>query len=115
VSNIARVETVPDAAARRRDLESPAAATTGREERAGRGPAIALALVAIAAFAVYSVLAIAVDVPRVHPDEVRYLIAASSLVEGEGLTLRGGEYGFGPLLALVLACILWVAGSVDVA
>ena len=50
-----------------------------------------------------------------HPDEVRYLIAASSLVEGEGLTLRGQDYGFGPLLPLVLAAILRVAGSVDAA
>src|SRR6185436_18854344 len=53
--------------------------------------------------------------PRVHPDEVRYMIAASSLVEGDGLTLRGEDYGFGPVLALVLAAILRVAGSVDAA
>ena len=50
-----------------------------------------------------------------HPDEERYLIAASSLVEGEGLSLRGQDYGFGPLLPLVLAAILRVAGSVDAA
>jgi hypothetical protein len=109
------VETVADAAARRRDQESPADATTREETNAGRAPVIALVLVAVASFLVYSVLAIAVDVPRVHPDEVRYLIAASSLVEGEGLTLRGGEYGFGPLLALVLAFLLRLAGSVDAA
>ena len=64
---------------------------------------------------VYTLLALAVGAPRVHPDEVRYLIAASSLVEGEGLTLRGEEYGFGPLLALLLAGILRLAGSVDAA
>ena len=46
--------------------------------------------------ALYTLLALAVGAPRVHPDEVRYLIAASSLVEGEGLTLRGADYGFGP-------------------
>ena len=39
----------------------------------------------------------------------------SSLVEGEGLTLRGDDYGFGPLLALMLAAILRLAGSVDAA
>jgi hypothetical protein len=76
---------------------------------------VALGLVVIAALALYSLLSLAVDAPRVHPDEVRYLIAASSLVEGEGLHLRGGEYGFGPLLALVLAGILRLAGSVDAA
>ena len=46
---------------------------------------------------------------------MRYLIAASSLVEGEGLTLRGDEYGFGPLYALVLAAILWLTSGVDAA
>jgi len=69
----------------------------------------------VGSFAVYTLLALAVGAPRVHPDEVRYLIAASSLVEGEGLTLRGEEYGFGPLLALLLAGILRLAGSVDAA
>ena len=69
----------------------------------------------MAAFGVYTLLSLGADGPRVHPDEVRYLIAASSLVKGEGLTLRGSEYGFGPLLPLALAAILRVAGSVDAA
>src|SRR6185295_995386 len=34
---------------------------------------------------------------------------------GEGLTLRGQSYGFGPLLSLMLASIILVAGSVDAA
>ena len=71
-----------------------------------RGPVLALAATILIAFVIYTVLASLVDVPRVHPDEVRYAIAGSSLVEGEGLALRGGEYGFGPLYALVLAGIL---------
>ncbi|HEY1317934.1 MAG TPA: glycosyltransferase family 39 protein [Gaiella sp.] len=78
-------------------------------------PALVVGLVAVAAFVLYTVLSLPVGGPRVHPDEVRYVIAASSLVEGEGLTLRGEEYGFGPLLALALAGILRVAGSVDAA
>ena len=61
-----------------------------------RAPELALVLVVVGSFALYTLLALAVGVPRVHPDEVRYLIAASSLVEGEGLTLRGADYGFGP-------------------
>jgi len=92
------------------------AASAERNEPRGRnrrGPAVALCLVAIAAFTLYALLSLPVGGPRVHPDEVRYVIAASSLVEGEGLTLRGEDYGFGPLLALVLAGILRVAGSVD--
>ena len=78
-----------------------------------RLPVIALAGVVLGAFAAYAAAASLVDVPRVHPDEVRYLIGASSLVEGEGLGLRGGEYGFGPLHALVLAAILWLFSGVN--
>ena len=74
--------------------------------RRRHGPFLALGAAVLAAFAVYAFLASLVDVPRVHPDEVRYAIAGSSLVEGEGLSLRGGDYGFGPLYALVLAGIL---------
>jgi hypothetical protein len=92
-------------------------AVSGDRERSRardrRRPAIALGLVAVGAFGLYTLLSLFIDGPRVHPDEVRYVIAASSLVEGEGLTLRGQDYGFGPLLALVLAGILRVAGSVD--
>ena len=84
---------------------------SGRDRR----PLVALGLVAAAAFVLYTLLSLGADGPRVHPDEERYLIAASSLVEGEGLTLRGQDYGFGPLLPLVLAAILRVAGSVDAA
>lgn len=43
------------------------------------------------------------------------MIAASSLVEGEGLHLRGQEYGFGPLYPLVLAAILWLTSGIDAA
>ena len=67
----------------------------------------------VGVFCLYSLLSLFIGGPRVHPDEERYVIAASSLVEGEGLTLRGADYGFGPLLALMLAAILRLAGSVD--
>jgi hypothetical protein len=91
--------------------ESPAPQRSGRDRR----PVVALALVTAAGFVLYTLLTLGADGPRVHPDEVRYLIAASSLVEGEGLSLRGADYGFGPLLPLVLAAILRIAGSVDAA
>ena len=85
------------------------------ETRRGIWPLTAVAGIVLASFVLYTWLASLVDVPRVHPDEVRYLIAASSLVEGEGLTLRGEDYGFGPLYALVLAAILSLSSGVDAA
>ena len=97
------VDTPPDSAER----EDPRATSTDRR------PLVALGLVVLAAVALYSLLSLGVDGPRVHPDEERYLHGASSLVEGEGLRIRGKEYGFGPVLALVLAAIIRVAGSVD--
>jgi len=103
------LETTPELETASADREQPI--TAGPD----RGPVLALGLIVVGSFALYTVLGVAVDVPRVHPDEVRYVIAASSLVEGEGLSLRGEDYGFGPLLALVLAAILRVAGSVDAA
>ena len=79
------------------------------------GPVLALAATILLAFGLYTVLASLVDVPRVHPDEVRYAIAGSSLAEGEGLSLRGGDYGFGPLYALVLAGILLLSSGLAAA
>jgi hypothetical protein len=80
-----------------------------------RGPALALAAVVVGAFVGYALLSTLVSVPRVHPDEVRYLIGASSLVEGDGLRLRGDEYGFGPLHASVLALVLWLSSGLEAA
>jgi hypothetical protein len=67
----------------------------------------------VGAFVVYALLSTLVSVPRVHPDEVRYMIGASSLVEGEGLSLRGGDYGFGPLHAAVLALVVWLSPDLE--
>lgn len=98
------------------ELETrPAVAAQPPAAHTDRRPALVLGLVVVGAFALYALVSLAVHGPRVHPDEERYLIAASSLVEGEGLTMRGGSYGFGPLLALVLAAIIRLAGSIDAA
>ena len=96
-------------------IDPEPARTAPVETRRGVWPLVALSGIVLAAFVLYTWLAALVDVPRVHPDEVRYLIAASSLVEGEGLTLRGDEYGFGPLYTLVLAAILSLSSGVDAA
>ena len=105
------------------DLETATPATdTASAERqhpqathTDRRPAVVLCLVVVGAFAIYTLLTTGVDGPRVHPDEELYVMAASSLANGNGLTLRGQEYGFGPVLAIVLAAILRVGGSVDAA
>jgi hypothetical protein len=81
------------------------------DDTSSRGPAVALAAVVVGAFVVYALLSTLVSVPRVHPDEVRYMIGASSWLEGEGLSLRGDEYGFGPLHAAVLSLVLWLSSD----
>jgi hypothetical protein len=83
------------------------------DDTSRRGPAVALAAIVVGTFVVYALLSTLVSVPRVHPDEVRYMIGASSVIEGEGLSLRGGEYGFGPLHAAVLTLVLWLAGDLE--
>jgi hypothetical protein len=91
---------------------APAAESASTRSRAHLG---ALGGIVALAFVAYTALASLIDVPRVHPDEVRYAIAGSSLAEGEGLSLRGGAYGFGPLYALVLAGILLLTSGLAAA
>jgi hypothetical protein len=62
----------------------------------------------LAASLVLAGLALLVPMPRILSDELRYTIAASSLADGDGLGLRGTEYGFGPVYPAVLAAILAV-------
>ena len=77
----------------------------------GPVPTVALAVVVVGSFALYTLLATGVNGPRVHPDEEIYGTAASSLAEGNGLTIRGADYGFGPLFPLVLAGMIRAAGA----
>jgi hypothetical protein len=74
---------------------------------------VAVAAIAVAAFVVYGLLSTLVSVPRVHPDEVRYMLGASSLAGGDGLSLRGDEYGFGPLHAAALALVLSLSSDLE--
>ena len=74
-----------------------------------------LAAVIVAAFALYAQLGALVDVPRVHPDELRYALAGSSLAEGEGVLNRGVRSGFGPVHAALLAAVLLVTGDRETA
>ena len=63
----------------------------------------------------YGAAAQLVRMPLLNPDELRYTLAARGLVAGEWLNLRGNPYGYGPVYPLLLAPILALAGSVEVA
>jgi hypothetical protein len=78
-------------------------------------PVVALAATMIAAFVVYAQLAATVDVPRVHPDELRYALAGSSVADLEGVLNRGVRSGFGPVHAALLASMLFVTGDRETA
>lgn len=73
-----------------------------------RGPVFALVAVVVVAAGVYAGAAQLVSTPRVHPDEHIYSTAGASLADGDGLRLRGEEYGLGPVYPVVLAAILTV-------
>jgi hypothetical protein len=81
------------------------------EARRTRGPLFALAGLIAVAFVAYALLASAVEVPRVHPDELRYALAGSSLADGEGVLNRGVRSGFGPVHAAYLGAVLVVTGD----
>jgi hypothetical protein len=85
-----------------------------REGSAGRRwPVLALGVLVVVAVVAYSAAAQLVEAPLVNPDELRYTIAAGGVVDGDGLNLRGHEYGYGPVYPLVLAPIIWLSGSVE--
>jgi hypothetical protein len=89
--------------------EDDVAASTPPSRLGGRAPLLALGAVILLAVAVYASTAQLVTTPRVHPDEHIYGGAGASLAEGEGLTLRGEEYGLGPVYPVVLASVLTIA------
>ena len=83
--------------------------------RIDRRPLFALAGVILLAVVVYGSAAQLVTTPRVHPDEHIYGGGGASLAEGEGLTLRGEEYGLGPVYPVVLATVLSLSGDRETA
>ncbi len=87
------------------------------ERASRRWPALALALAALVVLAAigYGAAAQLVRMPLLNPDELRYTLAARGLVGGEWLNLRGDAYGYGPVYPLLLAPILALAGSLEVA
>ncbi len=80
----------------------------------GRSVSLSLAGLVVLAGVVWGLLGQRLDVPTVFGDELIYWDAARSLAAGEGLSVRGGPYGFGPLYPVLLAPIhLLVSGSYD--
>ena len=78
-----------------------------------RRPALALAAIVCVGAAGYGAAAQLVSMPLVNPDELDYTLAARALADGEWLSLRGQEYGFGPVYPTLLAPIIAVSGSVE--
>lgn len=78
-------------------------AQTTTAARTRRRALVAVSAIVLVGFLVYSGVAQLVETPRVHPDESIYAEAAGSLAEGDGLSLRGEEYPYGPLYPALLA------------
>ena len=76
---------------------------------ARRAQGLALAGLVLAAAAVWGAFGQRLDVPTVFGDEQIYWDAGRSLAAGDGLRVREGGYGFGPLYPAVLAVVHLVA------
>ena len=83
--------------------------------RGSRGPVLAVVASAAGAFAAYSALALLVDAPRVFTDELLYFDTAASIVDGDGLTIRGEAYRYAPLYPALLATVHWIAADREAA
>jgi hypothetical protein len=71
--------------------------------RRGYAPHVALGAAVAAAFVAYALLAHTAPAPRVFPDELIYLDAASSLGRGDGLEVREEPYRYAVLYPIVIA------------
>lgn len=67
-----------------------------------------LGAVVAAAFAGLALLAHGAPGPRIFPDEIIYMDAASSLAHGDGLAVRDAGYGYGPLYPILVAPLVLV-------
>jgi hypothetical protein len=92
-----------------RAKDAPARAATAA--RTKRRALAAVAGIVVAGFLVYAAVTQLVESPRVHPDESIYGEGAWSLAEGDGISIRGEEYPYGPLYPALLAPILAAAGD----
>lgn len=77
----------------------------------GRAQALGVSAVVVLAALVWGVLALQLDVPTVFGDELIYWDASRSLADGDGLAVRDGGYGFGPVYPALLAPVHALAGG----
>ena len=97
----------------RRPVTTATRALTAPFARAD-GRARVAAVVAVA-FVVLAVVARGAPGPRIFPDEVIYMDAASSLAHGDGLAVRDGDYGYGPLYPVLVAPLVALGGDRETA
>jgi hypothetical protein len=102
---------VPTTTTETADAPASAPAFAVTEARRDLRAVAAVAGIVLAGLVLYAGVAQLVETPRVHPDESIYGEGAWSLAEGDGLTLRGDEYPYGPLYPAVLAPVLAAAGD----
>ena len=85
--------------------------TRSIDQPSWRAHAPALAGVVCVAALVWGVLGQRLDVPTVFGDEQIYWDAGRSLASGDGLRVREGGYGFGPIYPALLAGVHLVTGT----
>ena len=76
---------------------------------ASRAPQLAVVATVVVAFVIYALLGSSIDAPRAFSDELLYFDAAAAVVAGDGLTIRGEPYRYGPLYPALLVPIHWIA------
>lgn len=57
---------------------------------------------------VFSLLTLAITGPLVYHDELIYMDGATSFAQGNGLSYRAGEYGYGPVYPMLVAIPVWL-------
>ena len=73
--------------------------------------ALTLAGIVLAAVALWGVLGQQIEVPTVFGDELIHWDASRSLASGDGLRVRDGGYGFGPVYPALLAPVHLLAAD----
>jgi hypothetical protein len=94
------------------DRRPVATATKGLSRAAlGADDRVRVGVVVLVAFLGLALLSRGAPGPRIFPDEVIYMDAASSLAHGDGLSVRDGGYGYGPAYPVLVAPLVALGGD----